>query len=321
MSRQPQRARPWRQLALAAPPAQAARLSELLETVGALSVTLSGAGDEPLYEPPPGATPLWGTTRVVGLFGPEADLRRVLARLRAALAPQTLPPHRIARLSDRVWEREWIRYAEPVRIGRRLWVCPSAFAPPPAAAVCVRLDPGLAFGSGTHPSTRLCLEWLESHPLHGARVVDYGCGSGILAIAALKLGARVAWAVDHDPQALAATRENARSNGVAEMLRVAAPAELPRALAAEVVIANILAQPLTRLAPCLSGLLHPDGRLVLSGVLQAQAAEVAAAYEPWLRLHVSAESEGWVRLSGRRSGRGAAAGTTAPRTSHDAEVS
>lgn len=294
----------WRQLTLLAGPHEAPRLERLLSEAGALCVTLGEAGGTEVYEPPPGETPLWESTRVSGLFEAGADLGRVLAALRRGLGSARLPRHRIETLEGRDWSREWRRGLRPLRFGGRLWVCPAGCEPPrPGGARVVRLDPGLAFGSGTHPSTALCLEWLARHLPRGAAVIDYGCGSGLLALAALRLGAARAWAVDVDPQARAASRANARRNGVAAELEVLAPEALP-AVAADVLLANILVNPLVELAPALAPRVRPGGRLVLAGVLEAQAARVRAAYAGAFRFTRPARRGGWVRLAGRRRGAG-----------------
>ncbi|NIR32526.1 MAG: 50S ribosomal protein L11 methyltransferase [Gammaproteobacteria bacterium] len=302
MSAEPQPRSPWQQLTLVAAPEEAARAGELLEAAGALSVTLTDAEDEPLYEPAPRTAPLWGATRVTGLFAPDADLERIQNELRACLGAPAHGRVLLETLADRVWEREWLRYARPRRIGARLWVCPSGFDPPPGAEVVVRLDPGLAFGTGAHPSTRLCLAWLEQTDLRGTDIVDYGCGSGILGIAALKLGAHRVWAVDKDPQALTAARANANANGVAHALHALAPHALPAHPVADGVVANILARPLMELAPRLTGLLRPYGWVVLAGILAEQAEAVAAAYRPWLHLRKPSHEGPWVRLVGRLAG-------------------
>ncbi len=316
MSADTQRGPAWHQLTLVAPPDEAVRASEMLEAAGALSVTLTDAEDQPLYEPPPGSAPLWGATRVTGLFSPQTDLVRIQRVLHASLGPRACAHLRLEALLDRVWEREWLRYARPQRIGARLWICPSGFHPPPRAEVVVRLDPGLAFGAGTHPSTRLCLAWLEQAELGGAEVVDYGCGSGILGIAALKLGARRVWAVDNDPQALLAARANAEVNGVANALRTVAPQTLPAHPGADVVVANILARPLIDLAPRLGALARPHGRLVLAGILAEQLESVAAAYRPWVHLEKPAREGCWIRLVGRAPGGRADSGAAADAGMH-----
>jgi ribosomal protein L11 methyltransferase len=276
----------------------APRLAELLDEAGALAVTLHDGADAPVLEPGPGEAPLWPATRVEGLFN-DRDAAGVLAWLGERVGPDALPPAAVGRLEDRDWVREGQAGFRPQRFGDRFWVCPSWCAPPDPQAVTLRLDPGLAFGTGGHPSTALCLEWLAAADLVGARVLDFGCGSGVLAVAALLLGARHAWAVDHDPQALTATRENALGNGVLDRLEVGPPDAL-NAPPVEVVVANILAGPLIDLAPGLTARVAPGGALVLAGILRDQAAAVAQAYAGRVPLAIDAERDGWVRLAGCR---------------------
>lgn len=262
---------------------------------GALSVTLTDAADSPIFEPVLGTTPLWPIVHISALFDEHADRERIGEMLGGVLGQPT-PPHRFEEIADRAWEREWLVDFRPMRFGKRLWVCPHELHVDAPGATIVRLDPGLAFGTGTHQTTALCLEWLDGADLHGRTVIDYGCGSGILAIAAVKLGARHVFAVDHDPQALLATRENAERNQIAENIEVLAPGtELP---AADVLLANILAVPLIELAPAFRSLLHPQGDLVLSGILGEQASEVAAAYAQWIEMEPPVQRDGWVRLQG-----------------------
>ncbi len=289
---------PWLQLKIDVPAAQAERIETLMEEAGAEAVSLEDARDQPLYEPPPGATPLWADTRVVGLFPAEADAEAIAGTLSAALGD--LPPHSFETLDDQDWTRAWMDRFQPMRFGEHLWICPSWCPPPDPEGVNILLDPGLAFGTGTHPTTALCLEWLDAHPPAGKLVVDYGCGSGILAIAAAKLGARHLWAVDNDPQALEASEANAEHNEIpARNFYTALPEDLPP-LQAEVLLANILAEPLITLAPTFAELVEPGGELVLSGILADQAERVAAAYAPWFRMEPPATREEWVRLAGRR---------------------
>ncbi len=265
---------------------------------GALAVTLADAGEQTLLEPAPGETPLWPLLRLQALF-PAGTAQALVEATLQALAGLSGPSLRWEAVEDRAWEREWLRDFRPMRFGRRLWVCPGGQAAPEPGAVVLELDPGLAFGTGTHPTTALCLEWLDAAPLAGCRLLDYGCGSGILALAALKLGAARAWALDHDPQALTAARANAAHNGLGERLEVVAdPAALPRPF--DVVVANILSGPLIALAPSLAGCCRPGGAIALAGLLDAQAPEVAAAYRPWFDIRAMAARGGWTLLAGER---------------------
>lgn len=304
----------WLQLKLAIPETEAVRCEAELEGLGALSVTLQDAADEPIFEPAPGEVPLWRMLIITALFDSSADMEAIHSVLRKALGDDAAENAHIEILEDRDWTREWMRDFKPMCFGKRLWVCPTGFDPPVPEAVNLRLDPGLAFGTGTHPTTRLCLRWLDGARLQGNLVVDYGCGSGILAVAAAKLGARRVVAVDNDPQALSATVENALRNELASCLTHCAPDTkesrepcvevcLPDAVPdvkADTVLANILAGPLVELAPRLAALVRPGGDIVLSGILREQEAEVRAAYAPLFAMDAAEIDEDWVRLSGRR---------------------
>ena len=293
----------WQQLIFDSSREQAPPLEEALLDAGALSVTLQDSADEPVLEPGVGERPLWSETRVVALFDADADIETALDDLAINLGclREQLPAYRLEALADQPWERAWMDQFQPMRFGRRLWVCPSWSEIDAPDAVVLQLDPGLAFGTGTHPTTALCLEWLDSQPLAGATVLDYGCGSGILAIAALLLGAERAIAVDNDPQALLATRDNAVRNGIAdERLLTYLPHECPGELRAEVTVANILAGPLQQLAPQLLALTAPGGRFALSGILAEQADAVTQAYAPQATLEAPTLREEWVRLAGVR---------------------
>jgi ribosomal protein L11 methyltransferase len=272
------------------------RFENALFAAGASSVSLADAADNPVLEPGPGELPLWPTVTVSALFDGAADSIAILAALAAQLG--SLPPHRWVTLADRAWEREWLKDFRPMQFGRRLWVCPGGMRPPYSTDCCiVELDPGLAFGTGTHPTTALCLEWLDGIDLNGRTVIDYGCGSGILAIAALKLGARSAVGIDIDNQALLASRNNAQRNGVSDQLGLldTAPAQ-----PADIMLANILAGPLHDLAPQLALLVAPDGWLVLSGILAHQAADLAPRYAAWFDMQPPTLREEWARMVGRR---------------------
>jgi ribosomal protein L11 methyltransferase len=275
-------------------------VEEALFAAGAQAVTLEDAADTPVLEPRPGETPLWPTPRAVGLFDGGDDARAAIVTTAAALGidPGAITVRAVA---DRPWEREWLKDFRPMRFGRRLWICPGGQRADAPDAVVLELDPGLAFGTGTHPTTAMCLEWLDGVGLHARTVLDYGCGSGILALAALRLGAATATAVDNDPQALLATDENATRNGLADRLTVLTPERLA-GTTFDVVVANILALPLIELAPRLSALTTPGGALVLAGLLDEQAPAVAAAYRPWFDVSIYASRAGWTALAGRKSG-------------------
>lgn len=290
---------PWLQVRLAISPEQAETYEDALLEVGAVSVTFMDAKDQPIFEPELNTTPLWSHTHLLALFEADTDADAVFAHLQL-LTGTTLPEHHAEVIEDQDWERSWMDNFQPMRFGRRLWIVPSWHEAPEPGAVNLLLDPGLAFGTGTHPTTALCLEWLDGQQLQDTQVLDFGCGSGILAIAALLLGAQQAVGTDIDVQALEASRDNAQRNGIADdRFPVYLPADLP-AQQADVLVANILAGPLVSLAPQLSGLVRPGGLLALSGILAEQGEEVAAAYAQDFELDPIANRDGWVRISGRR---------------------
>jgi len=290
---------PWLQIRLAITPDQAGALEDQLLELGAVSVTFMDAEDQPIFEPDLGTTPLWSHTHLLALFESDTDAEALLAHLRL-LRGGELPEHQVERIEDQDWERSWMDNFQPMRFGRRLWIVPSWHAAPEPEAVNLLLDPGLAFGTGTHPTTALCLEWLDGQELAGSSVLDFGCGSGILAIAALLLGAAHAVGTDIDPQALEASRDNASRNAIdPARFPLHLPGDLP-AQPADVVVANILAGPLVQLAPTITALVRPGGRLALSGILAEQAEEVRAAYGDAFDLDPTAEKDGWVRISGVR---------------------
>ncbi|ERS82379.1 50S ribosomal protein L11 methyltransferase [Halomonas sp. PBN3] len=303
---------PWLQLKARIAPEQAESLEELLLAEGATAITLQDAHDDPVFEPERGSTPLWHETVLTGLYDDLEGVDAMLDRVRQAWAVESpeepCPEIEVELLTDRDWEREWMEDFQPLQMGQRLWIVPSWHAPPEPGAVNLHLDPGLAFGTGTHPTTALCLAWLDglavSEALDGQAVLDVGTGSGILAIAALRLGAARAVGTDIDPQALTASRDNAERNEVAEAaLRLCYPEQLDDAEAFPIVVANILAGPLVELAPMIAGHVAPGGRLALSGILEAQAEAVLEAYrEQGLVMDEPACREGWVRLTGRRPG-------------------
>ncbi len=290
---------PWLQLILECSADDAPLYSDLLSEQGAAAVTMVDSADQPLFEPAVGTTPLWNNTRVVGLFETDVDLDAVLLELAAARAPEPLPPLRIEQLEDKDWNRAWMDTFQPMRFGARVWIVPSWHTPPDSNGVNILLDPGLAFGTGTHPTTRLCLEWLDGHPPRGAQVIDYGCGSGILAIAAALLGAESVLCIDNDPQALIATRDNAERNKVESKLIAILPESASTTLC-DLLLANILAGPLMELAEKFSRLVKPQGHVVLSGILPEQAEAVRDSYLPWFEMAVPVEHDGWIRLEGQR---------------------
>ncbi|MCF6337407.1 MAG: 50S ribosomal protein L11 methyltransferase [Gammaproteobacteria bacterium] len=290
---------PWLQLILETTPDNAEQFSELLSEAGASAVTFLDSANQPLYEPPVGETPLWSRTRIIGLFDAATDMNAVLIQISDAITPNHLPDHRISPLEDKDWEREWMDNFKPMPFGHRLWIVPSWTPAPQPEAINILLDPGLAFGTGTHPTTSLCLQWLDEHGASHNEVIDYGCGSGILAVAAAKLGAGHVWAVDNDPQALIATHDNAQKNAVADTIDAVLPDALPD-LQTSLLLANILAQPLMDFAERFAAHVTPGGHIVLSGILAEQAAQVAASYAPWFAMEPATLKDGWVRLNGQR---------------------
>ncbi len=293
---------PWLQITFECEKSHTEALEDALLTIGASAVTLRDAADQPVLEPGVGETPLWTEVKLTALFDAQVDTDRVLLEL-ITLLPFDLPSLRIEILEDRDWERSWMDHYQPMLFGERLWICPSWQQPPQSDAVNLLLDPGLAFGTGTHPTTSLCLQWLDSWNLKGQTVVDYGCGSGVLAVAAILLGASHVVAVDNDPQALDATLENARRNYCADKIQVQTPEQaLERKIApVDVVLANILAKPLMELAPRLTELVVAGGQLLLSGLLIEQAEAVKQAYTADVVFDGLAEQDGWVRLHGCRA--------------------
>lgn len=292
---------PWLQLRLAITPEQAEPMEDLLLGLGAVSVTFMDAEDQPIFEPDLGTTPLWQHTHLLALF--EADTeRQPLLDLLQQLWQQPLPEYQFEDIADQDWERSWMDNFQPMRFGQRLWIVPSWHEAPDSQAVNLLLDPGLAFGTGTHPTTALCLEWLDGQDVRGLNAIDFGCGSGILAIAALLLGAERVTGTDIDPQALEASRDNAQRNGIADERF---PLYLPEAMPAEpadLLLANILAGPLVSLAPQLISLVRPGGRIALSGILAEQSEEILAAYRDAFELDPVAEKDGWIRVTGVRRG-------------------
>ncbi|MDT8407962.1 MAG: 50S ribosomal protein L11 methyltransferase [Wenzhouxiangellaceae bacterium] len=271
------------------------RAEEALWGLGAQSIDLADAGDEPLLEPGPGETPVWRHAEIQALLPDPVVAETVLLTLAARGLIQKPGDVQFDSLAERDWERAWMDQFRPMRFGQSIWICPSHVQPEPDWEVVVRLDPGLAFGTGTHPTTALCLEWMDSVDFSGTTVVDYGCGSGVLAVAAALKGARRVIAIDHDRQALLASVENAERNGVGSQIETGLPGQL-ESLQADAVIANILAGPLIALAPRLIDLLRPGAKLVLSGILAEQAESVSQAYRSSLQFVSADEREQWMRL-------------------------
>lgn len=289
----------WTELHIKTHAEYAPILSEELTHLGADAITFQDAGDQPIYEPTPGI--LWQKTRVIGLYRANTPLDPTLIFLMSQISAGNIETFELKNLEDQAWERICLQYFKPMSFGKRLWICPSWTKPPVENAINVILDPGLAFGTGTHPTTTLCLEWLDEHMKPGLKIIDYGCGSGILAISALKLGAIEAYAVDNDPQALLATQQNAARNNIyPPILKTYRPEEiLELAPKADVLIANILAQPLMQLAETFINLLQPHGNIILSGILVEQMDEIRKIYGTWFDLDNEVSKNQWVRISGR----------------------
>lgn len=287
---------PWLEVSLSVGREAVSAAEAALESLGAVSLTLLDDADLPVLEPGPGSTPLWPFVRVVGLFEHTADRTAIVSGLQQVPGAERPGPVEWREVGDQDWERAWMDRFEPMCFGRRLWVVPSGMSIPPRPdQVELRLDPGLAFGTGTHPTTALCLAWLDAQEMSGKLVIDYGCGSGILGIAAALLGAARVDCVDNDPQALESTAANAARNAVGERVHCWSPERFD-GQPADVLLANILAGPLVDLASRLSRYVVRGGRIVLSGLLEEQADEVAAAYRPACDLTASAMQDGWARL-------------------------
>lgn len=290
---------PWIQIKLNANNNNAETIGDtLMEKTGALSVTFLDAQDTPIFEPLPGETRLWGDTDIMALYDANENTNAIIDMIRSSgLLPEPLI-YKVEALEDKDWEREWMDNFHPMQFGQRLWICPSWRDVPDPTAVNVMLDPGLAFGTGTHPTTALCLEWLEQMDLTGKTVIDFGCGSGILAIAAIKLGAKEVIGIDIDPQAILASKENARRNQVDDKLTLYLPHQQPENLIADVVVANILAGPLKDLSGVIKSLVKSGGALAMSGVLDVQAQSVADAYQDCFSLDEILEKNEWCKISG-----------------------
>jgi ribosomal protein L11 methyltransferase len=294
----------WLQLIADTRRADIERLEEALLSNGAVSVTLQehipqGQTEQPILEPSLGETPLWDNSRIIGLFESDCDTGVITENLQQQLG-KNLPSMKWEQLEDKDWEREWMDNYHPIQCGDTLWICPSWQSPPDPNATNILLDPGLAFGTGTHPTTFLCMQWLGEQKLHGKTAIDYGCGSGILGIAALLLGAKEVCGVDIDPQALIATKDNATRNGLhTNQFPVYLPKEAPTLAQVDLVIANILAGPLVELAETLLKHLNIGGQICLSGILAEQANAVRQAYSHRIQFEPIAQKEGWVRLNGQ----------------------
>lgn len=290
---------PWIQIRIHASEQNAEPISDYLTDSGALSVTFMDGKDTPIYEPKLGEIKYWADTIVIGLFDATEDMDAVVDYLRQQPALADNFHYKIEALEDKDWTREWMENFHPLQFGKRLWICPSWCEAPDPGAVNILLDPGLAFGTGTHPTTALCLQWLDGLDLKDKTVVDFGCGSGILAIAALKLGAKRVVGIDIDPQAILASRDNARRNGVEQRLELYLPHDQPQ-LEADVVVANILAGPLRELSAVITAYVRPGGDIALSGILENQAQTLCEVYRQNCELEPVKCQDEWIRISGKK---------------------
>jgi len=289
----------WQQISVITDEDSAPKLADFFDSLGAVSVTYMDAEDEPVYEPAIGETKIWSNTQVIALYELDAEPELIKSKVCQQFTNAPLEHWLIEDVEDQAWERAWMEYYHPMKFADKLWVCPTGQEQHEPGTVCLILDPGLAFGTGTHPTTALCLEWLASHDLTGKTVIDYGCGSGILAVAAVLLGAKEAHAVDIDPQAITATQDNAIKNSVQNKIRCYLPEQFS-AFEADIVLANILAKPLIEMSTQISSLVSQGGDLVLSGILEEQAESVISAYQPFISMAEPVQQEDWIRLEGIR---------------------
>ncbi len=287
----------WIEIRLTTNPQHADKLSEFLYQSGAVAVTFQEGGDQQIFEPAPGETPLWNETRISGLFEQDQNMDVVISDLEANFSE--FSAYTLAQIQDQDWERAWLADFKPMKFGEKLWIIPSEFSPEDEEAVNIYLDPGLAFGTGTHATTSLCLSWLDANKPEGKKTIDYGCGSGVLAIAAAKLGARDVSAVDIDPQAIEATQANAEKNHVGNKIKCYLPQTF-KAKAADLLLANILANTLVDLAESFNARLKPGGQIVVSGILNDQAHDVLVEYKKWFEMEEPETLDGWVLLSGKK---------------------
>lgn len=290
----------WWQFSLNCQASELEHIEDLMMELGALSISIGDAGNEPIYEPLPGTTPLWQESILTATFGAEADPEDLHQQISGALPDQMTASLRRHGLQDQDWEQAYKQHFKPIQCAPDLWIVPSWSEPPDPAATVIELDPGLAFGTGSHPTTALCLAWLAANRPAGKQVIDYGCGSGILAIAAVKLGASRVCAVDIDPQALGACEANLETNEIgSDRVLIATPETMPGD-PADLLIANILAGPLVELAPRFAGLVKTGGQILLSGILKSQLEDIQLAYRSRFQLAAASSREDWVCISGKR---------------------
>ena len=287
----------WHQISVITQENIAPQLADFFSNLGAVSVTYMDAEDEPVYEPAIGETKIWSNTQVIALYELDANPERIKTQVLRQFNKDDLHDWLYEEVADQEWERAWMEYYKPMKFADRLWVCPTDQEQREPGTVCLTLDPGLAFGTGTHPTTALCLAWLAGHNLTGKIVIDYGCGSGILAVASVLLGANCAHAVDIDPQAITATLSNALKNQVEDKIKTYLPEQFSP-FQADIVLANILAKPLIDMSEQICALVVSGGQLVLSGILHEQAESVISAYQNHSAFSPLVQQEDWIRLDG-----------------------
>lgn len=290
----------WWQFSLNCQASELEQVEALMQELGALSISMRDAGDEPIYEPLPGDNPVWQESVVTATFDEKLDPGLLKQQLTQGLPPHLAGEVRQENLEEQDWDQAYRQHFQPLQCAPNLWICPSWLEPPVADATVIRLDPGIAFGTGGHPTTALCLAWLSANKIKDRRVVDYGCGSGILAIAAIKLGAKQVTAVDIDEQALTACQSNMAVNAIGtDQIKVCRPENLT-IIEADLLVANILAGPLVELAPRFASLLRPGGQILLSGILKTQLEEIQSSYQPFFDLDPASYRDEWVCVSGNR---------------------
>ncbi len=287
----------WHQISVITDENTAPQLADFFSHLGAVSVTYMDAEDEPVYEPAIGETKIWSNTQVIALYELDSDPDQIKNKIYAHFKDSHLQNWLYEAVDDQEWERAWMEYYKPMKFADRLWVCPTDQELLEPCTVCLTLDPGLAFGTGTHPTTALCLEWLASHDLTHKTVIDYGCGSGILAVASVLLDAEIAYGVDIDPQAITATESNAAKNQVESKIHCYLPEQFTP-FQADIVLANILAKPLIEMSEHICALVKTGGQLVLSGILFEQAEDVINTYQKYIIFNPLVQQEDWIRLDG-----------------------
>lgn len=290
----------WQQLKIQLHSEDASSFEQILFDSDAISISYLDAEDQPVFQEKPGSTPLWDNTFLLCLFNTKTDLGSLLNKLRCNTKVLNNKSLNIELIEDQDWERSWMKDFEPIQFGEKLWICPSWLSPPEPNAVNIKLDPGLAFGTGNHATTSLCLRWLDQADVRGSEVIDYGCGSGVLSIASALLGAVKVHSVDNDPQAISATIDNSRRNKVpGDVLTTYLPEAVPP-VHADILIANILERPLIDLSEKFAELVKKGGYITLSGLLEEQIPSLLSCYNRWFDMEVPQVEQGWVLLCGTR---------------------